>query len=124
MTHWQATPGTEYFVPIQKTMDVLNDLKAQGKIKAIGAANVDINHIQEYIKYGDLDIIQCKYSILDRGIEDEIIPCARENGITIQCYSPLEMGLLSGTFPETTNQQELRFLRNGSSQKTCRMQWI
>lgn len=99
MTHWQATPGTEYFVPIQKTMDVLNDLKAQGKIKAIGAANVDINHIQEYIKYGDLDIIQCKYSILDRGIEDEIIPCARENGITIQCYSPLEMGLLSGTFP-------------------------
>lgn len=54
MTHWQATPGTEYFVPIQKTMDVLNDLKAQGKIKAIGAANVDINHIQEYIKYGDL----------------------------------------------------------------------
>ncbi len=38
MTHWQATPGTEYFVPIQKTMDVLNDLKAQGKIKAIGAA--------------------------------------------------------------------------------------
>ena len=65
-------------------MDVLNDLKAQGKIKAIGAANVDINHIQEYIKYGDLDIIQCKYSILDRGIEDEIIPCARENGITIQ----------------------------------------
>ena len=44
-------------------------------------------------------VIQCKYSILDRGIEDEIIPCARENGITIQCYSPLEMGLLSGTFP-------------------------
>ncbi len=95
----RTIPGTEYFVPIQKTMDVLNDLKAQGKIKAIGAANVDINHIQEYIKYGDLDIIQCKYSILDRGIEDEIIPCARENGITIQCYSPLEMGLLSGTFP-------------------------
>ena len=29
MTHWQATPGTEYFVPIQKTMDVLNDLKAR-----------------------------------------------------------------------------------------------
>ena len=77
----------------------LEDLYDEGKIKAIGAANVDINHIQEYIKYGDLDIIQCKYSILDRGIEDEIIPCARENGITIQCYSPLEMGLLSGTFP-------------------------
>ncbi len=99
MTHWQAIEGSEYFVPIQKTMDVLNELKAEGLIRGIGAANVDIHHIEEYLKWGDLDLIQVKYSILDRGIEDEIIPCARENGVTIQCYSPLEMGLLSGTFP-------------------------
>lgn len=99
MTHWQSIEGSEYYVPIQKTMEVLNDLKAQGKIKAIGAANVDIKQIQEYLKHGELDIVQAKYSILDRGIEDEIIPCCRENGVTIQAYSPLEMGLLSGTMP-------------------------
>jgi methylglyoxal reductase len=99
MTHWQSIPGSEYYVPIQKTMEVLNELKAQGKIRAIGAANVDINQIKEYLKYGDLDIVQAKYSILDRGIEDEIIPCCRENGVTIQAYSPLEMGLLSGKMP-------------------------
>lgn len=99
MTHWQSIEGSEYYVPIQKTMEVLNDLKAQGKIKAIGAANVDIKQIQEYLKHGELDIVQAKYSILDRGIEDEIIPCCHENGVTIQAYSPLEMGLLSGTMP-------------------------
>lgn len=99
MTHWQSIEGSEYYVPIQKTMEVLNDLKAQGKIKAIGAANVDIKQILEYLKHGELDIVQAKYSILDRGIEDEIIPCCRENGVTIQAYSPLEMGLLSGTMP-------------------------
>ena len=99
MTDWQSIEGSEYYVPIQKTMEVLNDLKAQGKIKAIGAANVDIKQIQEYLKHGELDIVQAKYSILDRGIEDEIIPCCRENGVTIQAYSPLEMGLLSGTMP-------------------------
>lgn len=99
MTHWQSIEGSEYYVPIQKTMEVLNDLKAQGKIKAIGAANVDIKQIQEYLKHGELDIVQAKYSILNRGIEDEIIPCCRENGVTIQAYSPLEMGLLSGTMP-------------------------
>ena len=99
MTHWQSIEGSEYYVPIQKTMEVLNDLKAQGKIKAIGAANVDIKQIEEYLKWGELDIVQAKYSILDRGIEDEIIPCCRENGVTIQAYSPLEMGLLSGTMP-------------------------
>lgn len=97
MTHWQAIEGTEYFVPIQRTMDLLNELKAQGKIKAIGAANVDIHHIEEYLKWGQLDIVQAKYSILDRDVEKEIIPCCRENGVTIQAYSPLEMGLLSGT---------------------------
>ena len=99
MTHWQSIEGSEYYVPICKTMEVLNELKAKGKIRAIGAANVDIKQIKEYLKYGDLDIVQAKYSILDRGIEDEIIPCCRENGVTIQAYSPLEMGLLSGTFP-------------------------
>ena len=99
MTHWQSIEGSEYYVPICKTMEVLNELKAKGKIRAIGAANVDINQIKEYLKYGDLDIVQAKYSILDRGIEDEIIPCCRENGVTIQAYSPLEMGLLSGTLP-------------------------
>jgi methylglyoxal reductase len=97
MTHWQAIEGTEYFVSIQRTMDLLNELKVQGKIKAIGAANVDIHHIEEYLKWGQLDIVQAKYSILDRDIEKEIIPCCRENGVTIQAYSPLEMGLLSGT---------------------------
>lgn len=99
MTHWQSVEGSEYYVPICKTMEVLNELKAKGKIRAIGAANVDINQIKEYLKYGDLDIVQAKYSILDRGIEDEIIPCCRENGVTIQAYSPLEMGLLSGALP-------------------------
>ena len=39
MTHWQAVEPC--FTPISETMEVLNDLKAQGKIRAIGAANVD-----------------------------------------------------------------------------------
>lgn len=99
MTHWQSTEGSEYYVPIQKTMEVLNELKAQGKIRAIGAANVSIEQIKEYLKWGKLDIVQAKYSILDRDIEKELIPFCHKNNITIQVYSPLEMGLLSGTFP-------------------------
>ena len=85
MTHWQATEGTEYYVPIQRSMDVLNELKAQGKIKAIGAAQRGYpSLVEEYLKWGELDIVQAKYSILDRGIEDEIIPCCRENGVTVR----------------------------------------
>ena len=104
MTHWQAIEGSEYYVPIQKTMDVLNDLKAQGKIKAIGAANVDINQIEEYLKWGQLDIVQAKYSILDRGIEKDIIPCCRENGVTIRLTHHLRWVFFLEHSQEITNR--------------------
>jgi methylglyoxal reductase len=94
MTHWQSVEP--YFTPISQTMEVLNELKAEGKILAIGAANASPEHIKEYLKYGELDIVQGKYSILDRKIENDLIPICKENGITLQAYSPLEQGLLSG----------------------------
>lgn len=97
MTHWQSVEP--FFTPISETMEVLNELKAEGKIKAIGAANVDVNHIKEYVKYGDLDIVQGKYSVLDRAVEEDLVPICKEHKITLQAYSPLEQGLLTGTLP-------------------------
>lgn len=95
MTHWQSVPP--FFTPIAETVGVLNELKAEGKIRSIGAANVDVSHIREYLKHGELDIIQAKYSILDRALETELLPLCREHGIVVQVYSPLEQGLLTGT---------------------------
>ncbi len=95
MTHWQSVEPC--FTPISETVAVLNQLKIQGKIRSIGVANVTPDHIREYLKYGQLDLVQAKYSILDRSAEEELFPLCRENGITLQVYSPLEQGLLSGT---------------------------
>lgn len=94
MSHWQSVEP--YFTPISETMETLSKLKQQGKIKAIGAANVTVEHILEYEKFGGLDIVQAKYSILDRAIEDELLPACIERGIVVQAYSPLEQGLLTG----------------------------
>lgn len=94
MTHWQSVEP--YFTPISETMEFLCSLKDQGLIKAIGAANITIEQVEEYLKYGELDIIQGKYSILDRINETNLIPYCREHNITFQAYSPLEQGLLSG----------------------------
>ena len=95
MTHWQAVEPLK--TPIAETMDTLNELKAMGKIRAIGAANISPAEIEEYLKYGSLDIVQGKYSILDRAVEDDLVPICKQHGITLQAYSPLEQGLLSGT---------------------------
>ena len=97
MSHWQSVEP--YYTPIQETMELLNELKAQGKIRAIGAANVTPQQVEEYLKYGSLDIIQAKYSILDRGVEQDLLPLCRAHHIALQAYSPLEMGLLSGALP-------------------------
>lgn len=95
MSHWQSLEP--YYTPISETMEVLNELKSEGKIRAIGAANVTPEQVMEYLKYGDLDIVQGKYSILDRAVEETLIPLCVEHNVVFQAYSPLEQGLLTGT---------------------------
>ena len=93
-THWPSLdPVNE---PIASTMECLLQLKAEGKIRAIGASNVDIPLIKQYQAIGALDSIQPRYSMLDRRIEAEILPFCIENGVSTLAYSPLEQGLLTG----------------------------
>jgi methylglyoxal reductase len=103
-THWQSPqPDRD---PIEATMHGLMKLKAEGKIRAIGASNVDLQQIKAYQAAGVLDAIQPKYSMLDREIEKEILPYCHTKKISTLAYSPLEQGLLTGkigmdqTFPE------------------------
>lgn len=114
-THWQSAPP--FVTPISETMDALCALKKEGKIRAIGASNVTIDQVKEYMTYGQLDIIQQKYSMLDRDAEEKLLPFCEQNGITLQCYSPLERGALTGKFklgytPEAGSSREgIRWLK-------------
>lgn len=93
-THWQSPePAND---PISDTMACLLKLKEQGKIRAIGASNVDVSQIREYQAAGVLDAIQPRYSMLDRAIEEELLPYCLEERISTLVYSPLEQGLLTG----------------------------
>ena len=98
LTHWQAEEP--FFTPIEETMRTLTDLKKQGKIRAIGASNLSPEQIEQYMDAGQLDIIQEKYSILDRRAEKKFFEICRKYGITFQAYSPLEMGILTGKISE------------------------
>ncbi len=62
-THWQDSTTR-----IEETMAVLLDLKAEGKIRAIGVSNADCQQIEEYRAVGPVDADQEKYSMLDRGM--------------------------------------------------------
>lgn len=93
-THWQ-TPDLSLF-PLEETMDTLMALKKEGKIRAIGASNVTPEQIELYCRYGQLDVIQEKYSLLDQRIRTELLPVCQKHQVSIQAYSPLEQGLLTG----------------------------
>ncbi len=90
-THWQD-PTTS----IEDTMSALLDLKAKGKIRAIGISNATVGDLQQYVKVGPIDTDQEQYNMLNRQIETEILPFCREHHIAELAYSPLCKGLLTG----------------------------
>lgn len=91
ITHWQDST-----TPVAETMDALQALKKQGKIRAIGVSNIDAATLQAYLQHGPVDAAQECYSLIDRGIESTLLPLAREHGVAIMGYSSLALGLLAG----------------------------
>lgn len=93
-THWQAIEPE--CTPIADTMATLLQLRDEGKIRAIGVSNATPPQMDEYLQCGRIESNQPRYSMLDRTIEDELLPYCREKKISILAYSPLEQGLLTG----------------------------
>lgn len=90
-THWQD-PTT----PVEETMATLLELKKEGKIRAIGVSNINMEQLEAYRAVGPVDSMQEKYSMLDREIEAKLLPYSREHNIAMLSYSSLALGLLTG----------------------------
>jgi len=91
ITHWQDT-----VTPIAETMETLQDLRDQGKIRAIGASNVSPADLGAYVAAGQLHAIQEQYNMLHRGIENTLLPITAAHDVATLSYSSLALGLLSG----------------------------
>ena len=96
--HWPSGSFGFDAVPIAETMEALNALKAQGKIRSIGVSNFSRAQVQEALQYGRVDSLQPPYSLFWRHIEKDIMPFCAENKITILAYSPMAQGFLTGKF--------------------------
>jgi aryl-alcohol dehydrogenase-like predicted oxidoreductase len=91
ITHWQD-PTT----PVSETMEALEQLKKDGKIRAIGASNTTVDDFRAYVSAGQLDCLQEEYSMVKRDIEGSLLPVCAEHGVSMLSYSSLALGLLSG----------------------------
>ncbi len=96
--HWPAGAFNSEIVPIEETMKALNELKQQGKIRAIGVSNFSRVQLESAAEYGRIDSLQPPYSLFWRHVEQDAMPYCIENNISIIAYSPLAQGLLTGKF--------------------------
>jgi myo-inositol catabolism protein IolS len=96
--HWPAGSFGNALVPLEETMSALNELKKQGKIRAMGVSNFSRAQLEEAAQYGRIDSVQPPYSLFWRKIEKDLVPYCVEHNISILAYSPLAQGLLTGKF--------------------------
>lgn len=83
---------------ISETMETLELLIQQGKIRAAGVSNYSVSQLKEAAQTIPLASNQVSYSMLNREIEQKLIPYVLENNTGIIAYSPLERGLLTGKY--------------------------
>jgi aryl-alcohol dehydrogenase-like predicted oxidoreductase len=81
--------------PIEETLDALEEVKRAGKVKAIGASNVDVAWLEE--ARDRVQWVQNSYSLLDRELDDVLVYCA-DHGIGFSPFSPLAGGWLAGKY--------------------------
>lgn len=90
--------------PLAETLGALSTLVAQGKVRFIGASNFeswrlcDALHVSERLDLPAFVCNQVSYSLLNRRIEDELLPFCRQRNIGITAYATTMIGLLSGRF--------------------------
>ena len=89
-------PNTSW--PIADTMGELLKLQTEGKIRSIGVSNFSVGQIAEAANHGGIASVQPQYSMLFRGIEQDLLPYCLSEGIGTMVYGPIARGLLSGNY--------------------------
>lgn len=83
-------------VPIEETVGAMADLVKEGKVRALGLSEASASTLRRAHAVHPISALESEYSLWSRDIEDEILPVARELGITHVAYSPLSRGFISG----------------------------
>lgn len=93
-----------YDVPLEESLEALDALVRQGKVRYIGCSNFYAYQLCKGLWISDVKnlasfvVAQPLYNIVNRDAEVELFPCCREHGIGVMIYSPLARGVLAGKY--------------------------
>lgn len=89
--HW-PNPANE----IEEGWEAMAELQREGKLRYLGVSNFNVEQMRRAQKIAPITSLQPPYSLLDREIEQDILPFAQANNIGVIAYSPMASGLLTG----------------------------
>jgi aryl-alcohol dehydrogenase-like predicted oxidoreductase len=95
--HW---PDPE--TPIAETAQTLDDLRREGKLRAIGVSNYSPTQMDAFRAVAKLDAVQPPYNLFEREIEADVLPYAECARLVVLSYGALCRGLLAGKITATT----------------------
>jgi 1-deoxyxylulose-5-phosphate synthase len=106
-------------VPLEETLRALDDLVRAGKVRYIGSSTAPGWHVATSVmtsaRVGIARIVseQSPYNLLDRRIENELVPACQAHGVGVICWSPLAMGMLAGRYEQGRSGDTRAALRGG-----------
>jgi aryl-alcohol dehydrogenase-like predicted oxidoreductase len=86
-------------VPLAESAGELARLRNEGKTRADGVSNVDFEQLQQLAAACPLAALQPPYNMLQRQIEEAVLPWCRQHDVAVIVYWPLVKGLLAGKLP-------------------------
>ena len=98
--------------PIEETVGAMGELVKEGKIRAIGLSEVNVDTLRKANETFPLTALQSEYSLWSREPEAEILPVCKELGIAFVAYSPLGRGFLTGQIKSFEDLDEDDFRRS------------
>ncbi|MEU5630380.1 aldo/keto reductase [Streptomyces rishiriensis] len=87
-------------VPIEDTVGVMAELVREGKVKRLGLSEVTAAELRAAQGVHPIAAVQSEWSLFSRDIEAQVVPAARELGVSLVPYSPLGRGFLTGSFAD------------------------
>jgi aryl-alcohol dehydrogenase-like predicted oxidoreductase len=104
--HW---PDPWDQVPLGATMKALERLQRDGLVRHLGVSNFAVRDLEEarsHLSQTDIVANQVRYNLLQREIEDEVLPYCRREGIGVLAWSPLGKGILTGKYSATRRPKD------------------
>ncbi|MFW5953359.1 MAG: aldo/keto reductase [Candidatus Natronoplasma sp.] len=88
--------------PVEETVEALDDLKEEGKIKHYGVSHLPVERVKEYFKKGDVSFCLMELSPVARQGRNELLPLCREHDVKAIAFSVTGRGVLSGNIDKDT----------------------